>query len=127
MSMRMRADDRESPMDKSGQDREPHELLADYADALRDGRVPEYLRGLTRRERRGVADGEELGQALETVQVLNQAAFADKAVLPDMGLFIARVDAKIAWRIKHGRAHAASHRRGHLASAHRTEPGSRRL
>lgn len=114
-------------MRKSTQEREPQELLADYADALRDGRVPGYLRGLTRPEGRRVVDGEEFGQAMEAVQILNQAAFADKAVMPDMGLFIARVDAKIAGRLKHGRAHSSMHRRGHLASADRDGSGSRRL
>jgi hypothetical protein len=114
-------------MRKSTYEREPQELLADYADALRDGRVPRFLRALTRREAKAVVDGEELGQAMETVQILNQASFADKAVMPDMGLFIARVDAKIAWRLKHGRAHSGAHRRGEVPSVDRAENGSHRL
>ena len=114
-------------MRKSDLSREPQELLADYADALRDGRVPGFIGTLTRREAKAVVDGEELGQAMETVQILNQAAFADKAVMPDMGLFIARVDAKIASRLKLGRTHATVHPRGEVRSLDRSEDSRGRL
>jgi len=114
-------------MRKSTVEREPQELVADYADALRDGRVPRFLRALTRREAKAVVEGEELGQAMETVRILNQASFADKAVMPDMGLFIARVDAKIAWRLKHGKVHTGAHRRGEVPCADRAGDGSQRL
>ena len=88
-------------MRKNELHREPQELLADYADALRDGRVPGFLRTLTRQEAKAVTDSDDLGRATDMARLLNQAAFADKAVWPDVGLFIARVDAKIASRSQH--------------------------
>jgi hypothetical protein len=102
-------------------DREPQELLADYADSLRDGRVPGFVRALTGREAKAMIQGEELGEAVEMARALNQAAFADKAVWPDVGLFISRVDAKIASRLQHGRAHAPVHHKGAAQSVERSE------
>jgi|GEM_PF-639534 len=97
--------------------REPQDLLADYADALRDGRVPGFLRTLTRQEAKAVTDSNDLGRATDMARLLNQAAFADKAVWPDVGLFIARVDAKIASRSQHGRAHPSVRHKGAAQSA----------
>ena len=114
-------------MPKRACDREPQELLADYADALRDGRVPGYLRTLTRHETRAVSDSDDLAQATEMVRVLNQAAFADKAMWPDVGLFISRVDAKIASRLQHGRAHAPVRHKAVDESVNRPEDSGKRL
>jgi hypothetical protein len=115
-------------MPKRATDREHQDLLADYADALRDGRVPGFLRTLTRREGRAVSDSDDLAQATEMVRVLNQAAFADKAMWPDMGLFISRVDAKIASRLQHSKAHVSGrHVKGAGSSADRSEDAVKRL
>ena len=82
---------------------EMQELLADYAEALRDGSIPAFLKSLTRGEGRRVACAPEFWDAAEVVRYLNSAGFADKAVTPDVGLFISRVDAKIASRLKKAR------------------------
>ncbi len=102
-------------------DREPQELLADYADSLRDGRVPGFVRNLTEREAKDMAGKEDLAQAVEMARILNLAAFADKAVWPDVGLFISRVDAKIAYRLKHGRAHVPVRHKGMAESIERSD------
>jgi hypothetical protein len=74
-----------------------------------------------------VSDSDDLAQATEMVRVLNQAAFADKAVWPDVGLFISRVDAKIASRLQHGKAHASMRHKGVGQSADRSEDRGKRL
>lgn len=84
----------------SGANREIHELLADYAGALRDGCIPTFLKSLTRKEALRIASSPEFCDAAEFVRVLNGVAFADKAVTPNVSLFISRVDAKIASRLK---------------------------
>jgi hypothetical protein len=102
-------------------DREPQELLADYADALRDGRIPGFVRTLTGREAKAMAEKEDLGRAVEMARILNLGAFADKVVWPDVGLFISRVDAKIASRLQHGRAHGSVHHKGMAESLDRSQ------
>jgi hypothetical protein len=114
-------------MSKRVTDREPQELLADYADALRDGRVPGFLRTLNRPEARAVSDSADLAQATEMARVLNQAAFADKAMWPDVGLFISRVDAKIASRLQHGRTHVPMRHKAVDESVNRPEDSGKRL
>jgi hypothetical protein len=84
--------------------REIQELLVDYAGALRDGSIPAFLKSLTRQEGLRIASSREFWDSAEVVRYLNSAGFADKAVTPDVGLFISRVDAKIASRLKKGRA-----------------------
>ena len=84
----------------SDKDREIQELLADYAQALRDGSIPAFLKSLTRNESRKMAEAPDFWDAAEVVRYLNSAGFADKAVTPDVGLFMSRVDAKIASRLK---------------------------
>ena len=80
------------------------ELWADYAAALRDGCIPMLLRSLTRQEAQRIACSLSFWDGIETVQVLNSVAFADKAVIPNVNLFISRVDAKIACRSKRAAA-----------------------
>jgi hypothetical protein len=80
--------------------RDIEELLVDYADALRDGRIPVFLRSLTRQEAQTIHESLEFPEAADMVRLLNSAAFAHNAMTPDVGLFISRVDAKIASRIK---------------------------
>ncbi len=80
--------------------REINELLIDYAGALRDGRIPLFLKSLTREEARRIASSQEFWDATETTRVLNGVGFADKAVTSNVGLFISRVDAKVASRLK---------------------------
>jgi len=80
------------------------ELLVDYAEALRDGSIPVFLKSLTREEAQRITSSREFWDATETVRILNGVGFADKAVTPNVSLFISRVDAKIASRLKKARA-----------------------
>ena len=84
----------------SDTDREIQELLVDYAGALRDGGVPTFLKSLSRAEASKIKSSDEFWETTEMARVLNSAGFADKAATPDVGLFISRVDAKIASRMK---------------------------
>jgi len=88
----------------SDYNREIHDLLVDYAGALRDGCIPDFLKSLTREEARTIQDSYELPEATEMIRVLNGVSFADAAVSPNVGLFIARVDAKIMSRKKQASA-----------------------
>jgi hypothetical protein len=76
------------------------DLLLDYAGALRDGHVPIFLKSITPREAQRLASSPGFWNATEVVQVLNNVALADKAVIPNVNLFISRVDAEIASRLK---------------------------
>jgi hypothetical protein len=80
--------------------REIQELLADYAGALRDGGLPTFLKSLTREEARRINESEDFHQAAEIVRLMNSAGFGDNLATPDVGLFISRVDAGIASRLK---------------------------
>ena len=80
------------------------ELLVDYAGALRDGCIPVFLKSLTREEGRRIASSRGFWDATDVVRILNSAGFADKAVAPNVSLFISRVDAKIVSRLKKARA-----------------------
>ena len=82
--------------------REIQELLVDYAGALRDGCIPTFLKSLTREEAKRIDSSREFWDSAEVVRYLNSAGFADKAVTPNVGLFMSRVDAKIASRLKKG-------------------------
>ncbi len=84
--------------------REIQELLADYSAALRDGSIPVFLKSLAREETKIIAASREFWDATEVVQTLNGAGFADKAAIPNVSLFISRVDAKIASRLKQAKA-----------------------
>ena len=100
----------------SEMNREIQDLLIDYAGALRDGGVPEFLKSLSREEAVTLQNSYELAEAAEIIRLLNGVYFADKAVMPSVGLFMARVDAKIASRMKQARAarpvrHASRSRR----------------
>lgn len=80
--------------------RETHDLLVDYAEALRDGNLPTFLRSLSRFEGREVLPSPTFWKAAETVRVLNDVAFAEAMTIPSMDLFIARVSARIVSRAK---------------------------
>ncbi len=80
--------------------REIQELLADYAGALRDGCLPTFLKSLTREEAKRIDESEDFREATEMVRLMNSAGFGDNVVTPDVGLFISRVDAAIASRLK---------------------------
>jgi len=84
--------------------REIQELLADYAVALRDGCLPGFLKSLTRDEAKCINGSEEFWDATEMVRLLNSAGFVDKAVTPDVGLFISGVDTAIVSRLKKAQA-----------------------
>ncbi|MCF7975901.1 MAG: hypothetical protein K9N55_18945 [Phycisphaerae bacterium] len=88
----------------SENNREIHDLLMDYAGALRDGCIPDFLKSLTRNEANTIQESYELPEATEMIRLLNGASFADAAVSPNVGLFIARVDAKITSRKKQASA-----------------------
>ncbi len=90
--------------------REIQELLVDYAGTLRDGCVPSFLKSLEREEAQRIASSRQFQDAADVTRVLNGVAFADKAVTPNVGLFISRVDAKISSRMKRARASSRSKR-----------------
>lgn len=94
--------------------REVQELLADYAGALRDGCLPTFLKSLTRDEARRISESAEFWEATEVVRLMNSAGFGDTMVTPDVGLFISRVDAGIASRIKKARASTRNPSRSHV-------------
>lgn len=94
--------------------REIQELLADYAVALRDGCLPGFLKSLTRDEAKCIKGSEEFWEATEMVRLLNSAGFGDKAVTPDVGLFISRVDAAIVSRQKKAQASTRTPKRNRV-------------
>jgi hypothetical protein len=89
--------------------REIQELLADYAAALRDGGLPTFLKSLTREEARRIHESRDFWEATEVVRLMNSAGFGDRVVTPDVGLFIYRVDAGIASRLKKAGASTREH------------------
>jgi hypothetical protein len=95
----------------SDTNREIQELLVDYAGALRDGCVPSFLKSLEREEAHRIASSRQFQDAAEVTRVLNGVGFADKAVTPNVSLFISRVDANIASRLKRARAPSRRKRR----------------
>ena len=95
----------------SEKNREIHDLLVDYAGALRDGCIPDFLKSLTRDEAATIQESYELPEATEMIRLLNSSSFADAAVSPNVGLFIARVDAKIMSRKKQAKAAKRSTRK----------------
>jgi hypothetical protein len=97
----------------SESNREIHELLVDYAGALRDGCIPAFLKSLTREEAERIASSWEFWDATEISRILNSVGFADKAVAPNVSLFISRVDAEIASRLKKSKASPPGKRRTH--------------
>ena len=105
--------------------REIHELLVDYAGALRDGCIPSFLKSLTREEARNVASSNEFWDAAEVVRTLNSVGFADKAVTTNVSLFISHVDAKIASRLKKLKASPPGKRPRRFASQKRSSGGTR--
>jgi len=84
------------------------ELLVDYADSLRDGSIPTFLKSLTRLEGRKIVSSSEFRDSTQMVRILNGVGFADKIVTPNVSLFISRVDAEIASRLKKARAPSPS-------------------
>jgi len=89
-------------MDKKN--RTIEELLVDYADALRQGSIPTFLKSITRQEAAQISSGKDFWQAAQMARDINEAGFAEKAVKPNVSLFISRVDAEIASRIKKAKA-----------------------
>jgi hypothetical protein len=94
--------------------REIQELLADYAVALRDGSMPSFLKSLTREEGKRIRESEEFWEAAAVVRLINGAGFGDKMVTPNVGLFISRVDAGIASRLKKAKASTRARSRSHV-------------
>lgn len=108
-------------------DRKIQELLADYAGALRDGSIPVFLKSLTRAEGHTIGSCSEFWDATEVVRVMNAAGFADKAVTPEVGLFISRVDAKIASRLKNAMGSQRGKRTIHAKRVSKTEKTEKSL
>ena len=79
-------------------------LLMDYADALRDGTIPTFLKSLSRKEAELIGRSTEFPEALAMARLLNETHFSDRAMHPDIGLFTSRVDAEIAARVKRAQA-----------------------
>jgi hypothetical protein len=101
--------------------REIHELLVDYAESLRDGTVPTFLKSLSREEARRIAASGQFQDAAEVTRILNGVGFADKVVTPNVGLFISRVDAEITSRLKKARASSRGDRQSRARSVDRIE------
>lgn len=80
--------------------REIHELLADYAAALRDGCIPMFLKSLTRKEASQISSSAEFRDAAQMVRALNGVAFAGKVAIPNVSRFMSHVSAKIESRVK---------------------------
>ena len=91
--------------------REIQELLADYAGALRDGCIPTFLKSLTREEAKRISASGDFWEAAEVVRLMNSAGFGDNVATPDVGLFISRVDAAVASRLKKAGASTREHGR----------------
>ncbi len=90
--------------------REIQELVVDYAGALRDGCIPAFLKSLTREEAKRIASSRQFQDAAEISRILNSVGFADKALIPNVSLFISRVNAEISSRLKKARASSRSRR-----------------
>ena len=76
------------------------DLLTDYAEALRDGYVPVFLRSLLSGEGKAIHRSREFWESTEVVRILNWLCFAEKATTPDVSLFISRTNARIRTRLK---------------------------
>jgi hypothetical protein len=94
--------------------REIQELLADYAGSLRDGCLPTFLKSLTKEEAKRIGESKDFWEATEIVRLMNSASFGAKVVTPDVGLFISRVDAGIASRMKKAQASTRDPSRSHV-------------
>jgi len=102
--------------------RHTHDLLVDYAEALRDGSLPTFLKSLSKFEAHHVVLVPGFWQAAATVRLLNCVAFAEGITHPSLDLFIIRVDAKIASRSKRARKPLRAGRRRNAAD-HSREAG----
>jgi hypothetical protein len=80
--------------------RETHDLLVDYAEALRDGNLPTFLKSLSKFEAQDILPVGAFWQAAEIVRTLSSVAFGEGITHPSVDLFLSRVDAKIATRAK---------------------------
>lgn len=108
-------------------DRTIQELLVDYADALRNGSIPVFLKSLTREEGQRIASSRDFWNATDMVRVLNGVGFADKAVTPNVSLFISRVDAEIASRLKKARAPSRAKRATNRKTMTETEKTEKQI
>ena len=99
--------------------RQTHDLLVDYAEALRDGSLPTFLKSLSRFEAHHVVPAPHFWQGAEMVRILNCVAFAEGITHPSLDLFIIRVDAKIASRSKRARSPARARRKQSTRDRHR--------
>jgi hypothetical protein len=91
--------------------RETHDLLVDYAEALRDGDLPTFLKSLSRFEARHVLPVGGFWHAAQIIRTLNSVAFTEGITHPSVDLFLSRVDAKIAARAKNAGKPAAGRTR----------------
>jgi hypothetical protein len=105
----------------SDMNRTIEKLLDDYAEALRDGCIATFLKSLTREEAKRIASSRQFQDATEVARVLNGVAFADKAITSNVSLFISRVDAKIASRLKNTRVSSRARRGARAMPATKTQ------
>ncbi|HEX41580.1 MAG TPA: hypothetical protein ENN81_05910 [Phycisphaerales bacterium] len=80
--------------------RDNQELLVDYAKALRDGSIPEFLKSLSGPEARRLRFSLPFQEGVGAARAVVAAAFADQIQTPSTDLFIARVNVRIAARAK---------------------------
>jgi hypothetical protein len=91
--------------------RQSHDLLVDYAEALRDGSLPTFLKSLSKFEAHHVVPVPAFWEGAAIVRLLNCVAFAEGITHPSLDLFIIRVDAKIASRSKRAKRPARAKRK----------------
>ncbi len=96
--------------------RETHDLLVDYAEALREGSLPTFLKSLSRFEGQHVLPLPNFWSAAEMARILNSTGFAEEMTIPSMDLFLARVNTRIAarrkrWPHPQGNRKSPQHRR----------------
>lgn len=72
-------------------DRGIEHLSADYAAALRDGSIVAFCSGLTKTEAELIRSSTELAEVMAMAHLINQVAYADRAVCPALSEFTARV------------------------------------
>ena len=99
--------------------RETHDLLAAYAEALREGNLPTFFKSLSRFEARHVLPIPNFWHGAEMARILNSMAFAEHMTIPSMDLFIVRVNARIASRRKRSKTGMRTTRKPRDSNRHR--------
>ncbi len=77
-----------------------YELLADYADALRDARMDTLVQSLTPEEAGSMAASTDFTQAAGVARLLNVLAFSRDTPPADSAVFISRINTSLLHRQK---------------------------